>query len=118
MGNVNLPTPVAVAGAAICLLAGYLIGMVTGSDAPTRSTGEVVSYDGATSELCLGGEGVQEQEGAIVDGVLCGTWRRPAGSSRLPEKGESFRFVSLSAGDAEGPQGQRAATVIYGEVVG
>ena len=118
MGNVNLPTPVAVTGAVICVLAGYLLAIITGSDASASTTAEVASYDAASSRLCLRGDGVDSQEGSVVDGELCGTWRRAAGTSVQPQEGDSFRFVSLSAGDAEGPRGERATTVIYGEVVG
>ena len=45
MGNVNLPTPVAVAGGAICVLGGYLLGALTGPDTATRTTAVVDSYD-------------------------------------------------------------------------
>ena len=115
MGNVNLPTPVAVAGGALCLLGGYLLGWVSGPDAPVRATGVVQSYDAASGRLCLTGDGVEDQEGTD-DGRLCGTWRRGEGS-RLPQHGDTFRFVSLvvdssRAGEADaGP-----VTVIYGDV--
>jgi hypothetical protein len=115
MGNVNLPTPVAMAGGAICVLGGYLLGVVTGPDSAARTTGVVESYDSGSGRLCLSGDGIEEQEGTIVDGVLCGTWRRTVGSATVPEPGDMFRFVSLS-GD-ESPRGKRATTVIYGSVV-
>ncbi len=118
MGNVNLPTPVAVTGAVICVLAGYLLAIVTSADASSSTTATVTSYDPVTSRLCLTGEGIDAQEGTIVDGELCGTWRRGVGTAGQPHEGDSFRFVSLSAGTEQGPQGERATTVIYGEVVG
>ena len=45
MGNVNLPTPVALAGGAICLLGGYLVGVLAGPDTASRTTATVASYD-------------------------------------------------------------------------
>ena len=119
MGNVNLPTPVALAAGAICVLGGYLLGGLAGPDTATRTTAVVDSYVAATSRLCLTGDGIEGQEGAVVDGVLCGTWRRTQGSADVPEEGDEFRFVSVSASgaDASGPEGQDPATVIYGDVV-
>lgn len=118
MGNVNLPTPVALAGAALCALGGYLLGVVAGPDTAERTTALVESYDPATSELCLSGDGVKGQEGVVTDGVLCGTWRRTSATTEEPEVGDTFRFVSLSTGPGdEAPEGQRATTVIYGDVV-
>lgn len=115
MGNVNVPTPLALAGGAICVLGGYLLGVVTGPDTATRTTAVVESYDEDTERLCLTGEGIDEQEGRIIAGVLCGTWRRTVGSSAVPAPGDSFRFVSLS-GDGS-PEGETPTTVIYGDVV-
>lgn len=119
MGNVNLPTPVALAGGAICVLGGYLLGAVVGPDTATRTTAEVDSYESSTSRLCLRGQGIEGQEGTVVDGVLCGTWRRTQGAGVTPRQGDAFRFVSVAAGgaDANGPGGQGPATVIYGDVV-
>lgn len=114
MGNVNVPTPVAVAGGAICVLGGYLLGVVTGPDTATRTTAVVESYDRNSGRLCLSGAGIEQQEGTIEDGVLCGTWRRTVGST-VPEEGDRFRFVSLSGEDT--PVGEDATTVIYGSVV-
>jgi hypothetical protein len=116
MGNVNLPTPVALAGGAICVLGGYLLGAVLAPDTATRTTAEVASYDAETSRLCLRGEGIEGQEGAVEDGLLCGTWRRTQGSGDTPEEGDEFRFVSVAA-DATGPDGEAPATVIYGDVL-
>jgi hypothetical protein len=120
MGNVNLPTPLALAAGGICLLGGYLLGTFAGPDAPASSTATVESYDADSSRLCLSGEEVASQEGLLDDGVLCGTWRRTQGSTSVPAPGDQFQFVSLSAGeqDASGPEDQRPTTVIYGDVVG
>ena len=116
MGNVNLPTPVFVASGALCLLGGYLIGVVAGPDTPARTTAEVESFSAGTSELCLRGESVTDAEGA-QDDLLCGTWRRTAGS-RAPSEGDAFRFVSIEVDNAGGggePVGP--GVVIYGSVV-
>lgn len=118
MGTVHLPTPVAFAGGALCALGGYLLGVVAGPDTAERTTAVVVRYDASTSELCLSGDGVQGQEGAVTDGVLCGTWRRTSGATAEPRTGDTFRFVSLSTGPGDdAPEGQRPTTVIYGDVV-
>ena len=115
MANVNLPTPVVIAGGALCLLGGYLIGVVAGPDAPDRTTGEVESYDSATRVLCLTGSAVSEQEGADEEGVLCGVWQRSPGST-TPGPGDEFRFVTKRT--AENPSGDDDADVlIYGDVV-
>ena len=68
MGNVTMPTPVALAGGALCLVGGYLAGAVSAPDSASRTTGEVASYDGDTRELCLRGEGVEGQPGASESG--------------------------------------------------
>ena len=118
MGHVNLPTPVALAGGALCALGGYLLGVVAGPDTAERTTAVVESFDAATNELCLSGDGVEGQEGVVDDGVLCGTWRRTSGATAEPKAGDTFRFVTLSTGPGdEAPEGQRATTVIYGDVV-
>lgn len=117
MGNVNLPTPVALAGGAICILGGYLLGVVAGPDTPSRTTATVGSYDDADGRLCLVGETVKDQEGVDEQGRLCGTWR-PAAGSGVPEPGQDFRFVSIVVDTP--PEGERTsspATVIYGDVV-
>jgi len=119
MGNVNLPTPVALAGGAICVLGGYLLGVVVSPNAPSPSTAVVDSYDSSTDALCLSGDTLDDQEGATATGQVCGTWRRTEGSRSTPEPGDQFRFVSMvvdasragETGDA-GP-----VTVIYGDVV-
>jgi hypothetical protein len=112
MGNVTLPTPVALAGGALCVLGGYLVGAATGPDTTTRSTAQVVSYDADTEELCLGGDAVGDLA-AAEDGVLCGLWRRTAAADR-PAEGDDFRFVTMST--EEGPDAA-AVTYIYGDVV-
>ena len=55
MGNVTLPTPVALAGGALCILGGYLLGVVAGPDTPGRTTATVESYDERDGRLCLTG---------------------------------------------------------------
>lgn len=129
MGNVTLPTPVAAAGGALCLLGGYLLGIVAGPSSPERTTASVESYRPATGELCLIGDEVEALEGAGEDGRLCGLWRRTEGSRSEPEPGDTFRFVSIrvddppdeaSVGSPDGaPTGAEGApaTVIYGDVV-
>jgi hypothetical protein len=115
VGNVTLPTPVFLAGGALCLVAGYLAGTVTGPDTPARTTAEVVSFDSATEKLCLQGDGIKGQEGVDSSGQLCGTLRRSP-SSRVPAKGDAFRFVSVEArGEVDGKPEQQV--VIYGAVV-
>lgn len=113
-----MPTPVALAGGALCALGGYLLGVVAGPDTAERTTAVVESYDAATNELCLSGDGIEGQEGTVVEGVLCGTWRRTSGATAEPRRGDTFRFVSLSTGPGDGaPEGQRATTVIFGDVL-
>jgi hypothetical protein len=118
MGNVNLPTPVALAAGGLCVLGGYLLGVVVGPDTVSRTTATVVSYDAATNRLCLEGEGIDGQEGVVRDGMLCGVWRRTSSGQPAPEPGDAFRFVSLSVEDEfePGPDGQQP-TVIYGNRV-
>ena len=111
MGNVTMPTPVALAGGALCLVGGYLIGAVSGPDSAGRATAEVESYDRTTHELCLRGDEVEDQPGA-TDGELCGQWRRST-DDRPPQEGDSFRFVAIVSGE-----GDDSATYIYGSVVG
>jgi hypothetical protein len=119
MGNVNLPTPVALAAAGICVLGGYLIGAVAGPDTPSRTTATVESYDAENDRLCLRGDTVEGQEGATDEGTLCGTWRRTQSSQPVPEPGDRFRFVSMVVdASREGePEAAGPITVIYGDVV-
>lgn len=124
MHNVTLPTPVALAGAALCLLAGYLIGVVAGPDTTARTTAVVDSYDRKGDVLCLRGEAVETLEppegegspgGATEEGpVLCGTWQRTPGT-RLPSEGDEFRFVTVTTTNEVDDE---SATYIYGDVVG
>ena len=117
MGNVNLPTPVALAGGALCILGGYLLGWVSGPDAPSRATATVESFDSGSGELCLSGDDLEDQEGGTEAGRLCGTWRR-TDNSVLPRPGDEFRFVSMVVdASREGEAGGGPVTVIYGDVV-
>ncbi|HSE70730.1 MAG TPA: hypothetical protein VLA97_08220 [Nocardioidaceae bacterium] len=117
MGNVNLPTPVALAGGAICILGGYLLGVVTGPDTPSRTTAVVDSYDESTGRLCLTGDSVEDQDGVTEDGRLCGLWRRTEGERTLPEQGDPFRFVSVVVDSGPDDTDEVSGTVIYGDVV-
>lgn len=112
MGNINMPAPVAFAGGALCLLGGYLVGVVAGPDTNDRTTAEVVSFEPGNEELCLTGDAVADQPRA-EDGVLCGTWRRGIGSE-TPQAGDAFRFVVMTS---ESAADDDAATYIYGDVV-
>jgi hypothetical protein len=115
VGNVTLPTPVFLAGGALCLVAGYLAGSVTGPDTPSRTTAVVVSFDTATEKLCLSGDAIKDQDGVDSSGHLCGTLRRTP-SSQTPAKGDDFRFVSVETeGEVDGKPKQQI--VIYGAVV-
>ena len=113
MANLNLPTPVVLAGAGLCLLGGYLVGVVAGPDTPERTTGTVESYNGRTGELCLSGDAVEDQDGADEDGTLCGSWQRTT-ASRIPREGDSFRFVSKVSEQQSTPDDDRV--LIFGEV--
>ena len=114
MGNVTLPTPVFLAGGAFCLLAGYLAGAVVGGLDTQGDTATVVSFDQGAAKLCLEGKSVDDEPG-VKDGVLCGTWSHSTGSV-TPQKGDTFRFVTLDTSGVKGAK-PRAATVIYGTVV-
>lgn len=117
MGNVSLPTPVALAGGAICILGGYLIGVLAPPDTPSRTTATVQTYDAGSRELCLTSDVIEDQEGATDEGRLCGTWRRSPGSA-IPQPGDQFRFVSMVVdASREGEAGGGPVTVIYGDVV-
>ena len=120
MGNVTMPTPVALAGGALCVLGGYLLGVVAGPDTPSRTTAVVESYDQGDGRLCLTGEEIKDQPGVAETGQLCGTWRRSAGDQTLPEPGDEFSFVSVLVDQppSDTEDGQRTSTVIYGDVVG
>lgn len=114
MADVTLPAPIAAAGAALCLLGGYLIGVVAGPETTSRTTAEVASYDRSSEQLCLRGDAVAEAPGA-ADGVLCGTWRHDDQVRRsTPQEGDTFRFVTLRN---EGSGADEATILIYGDVV-
>jgi hypothetical protein len=113
MANVNMPAPVALAGAALCLLGGYVVGAALGGqDTAGLTTAEVESFDERSNELCLTGDAVADLPGA-ADGTLCGTWRSSQ-RVRVPQAGDEFRFVSLRR---ERSGGDDAVTFIYGDVV-
>jgi hypothetical protein len=112
MGNVNMPTPVALAAGGLCLLGGYLVGVVAGPDTTARTTAEVTSYERETETLCLGGGAVKDLPEAR-DGELCGTWRHKQGAP-VPRAGDTFRFVTMSS---EGTGSEETAVYIYGDVV-
>lgn len=114
MGNVTLPTPVFVAGGALCLVAGYLVGAVAGPETPHRTTATVISFDSRTSELCLEGDSVKDESAADEDGVLCGTWSHSVGATK-PRKGDTFRFVAMDTSGVKGSK-PRSGTVLYGTV--
>lgn len=119
MGNVTLPTPVALAGGAICILGGYLLGVVAGPDTPGRTTATVESYDERDGRLCLTGDSVSQYEGVGEDGLLCGTWRRTERGGQVPEPGDEFRFVSLVVDQPPSGEDREDGpfTMIYGDVV-
>ena len=111
MSTVSLPTPVALAGGALCVLGGYLVGVVLGPDTTARTTAEVVSFDPETDELCLTGDAVAD-EPATEDGVLCAAWRGDT-NGPAPEPGDVFRFVTMTS---EGDEAEETVTFIYGDV--
>jgi len=115
VGNVTLPTPVFLAGGALCLLAGYLVGSVAGPDTPERTTATVVSFDSGTERLCLEGDAIKDQAGVDSSGHLCGTLRRTA-NTKDPAKGDDFRFVSVRTTEVVSGK-RRQQVVIYGTVV-
>ena len=110
MANVNLPAPLLLAGGALCLLGGYMIGVVAGPQTADQTVAVVESYDEDSRELCLTGDSLDEEDGA-VDGVLCGEWRRSPGASR-PQEGDEFRFVAI-----ERSEGGDSAIYIHGAVM-
>ena len=119
MGNVNLPTPVALTGGAICILGGYLLGVIAGPDTPERTTATVKSYSSESGALCLAGETIQEQEGVSEEGELCGTWARTQSTDTQPKPGDEFRFVSIAYDRSEEAASDESTQVIviYGDVV-
>jgi hypothetical protein len=112
---VTLPTPIFVAGGALCAVAGVLVGQVFLPDTPQRTTAEVFSFDASTSQLCLEGDAIEEQEGVDGEGRLCGTLRRTP-NARTPRTGDEFRFVSVrNSREVDGKTDEQI--VIYGDVV-
>ena len=111
MADITLPTPLALAGGALCLLGGYVIGVVAGPQTADQTVATVQGYDEDTRELCLTGDTVTEEDGA-VDGVLCGEWRRAPGAA-TPQEGDRFRFVTI-----ERAEGGESTVYVLGEVVG
>jgi len=131
VGTVNLPTPVVVAIGALCVLAGYLLGVVAGPDRAERTVGTVESFDADTNVLCLAGDDVaaldeaaddEVADEAADDDLLCGRWERSVGSQR-PGAGDQFRFVVVRTTDApegeadEEPDAGAGRVLIYGAVV-
>jgi len=115
VGNVTLPTPVFLAGGALCVVAGVLLGSVVSNDAPVRTTAKVLSFDSSKAQLCLKGDDIGDQEGVDSEGRLCGTLRRTP-NSQVPREGDDFRFVSVrTSGQVDGKTVQQV--VIYGDVV-
>ena len=117
VGNVTLPTPVFLAGGALCVVAGMLVGGVVALPRHAR-TAPRARWSATTpsrSRLCLEGDGIKDQEGVDDNGHLCGTLRRTPNSG-LPVKGDDFRFVSVrTTGELNGKAQQEV--VIYGDVV-
>jgi hypothetical protein len=115
VGNVTLPTPVVVAGVAVCLLAGGVVGLVVAPDPPDHSTATVASFDPHTSVLCLKGDSVKDEPRLNDDGELCAVWRH-AGRYHRPQPGQRFRYVTVRTTGTSGGEKQQQ-TVIYGDVV-
>ena len=115
MGNVTLPTPVFLAGGALCVVAGILVGSVLNDGSSDRNTAQVVSFDQGKSRLCLEGDAIKDEDGADADGKLCGTLRRSP-NSRPPAKGDDFSFVVIrTTGELDGKS--QSQVVLYGDVV-
>ncbi len=116
MANVTLPTPVVLAGAGLCLLAGYLVGAVAGAtDQVERRTADVAAYDATEQRVCLSGDAVTDLPGVDDEGRLCGSLRRTP-SSAVPREGDSMRFVSVATAEQVGGEA-RQSVVIIGDVV-
>ena len=116
VATVTLPTPVVLAGGALCLLAGYLVGAVAGPpETAERRTAEVASYDAAQMRVCLTGKAVDGLAGTDADGELCGTLRRTP-SSPVPRAGDTLRFVSVATSEEVAGE-NRPQVVVIGDVV-
>lgn len=113
VGNLTLPTPVAVAGAAFCILAGVLVGTALNHGAADNATAKVVSFDADRARLCLGGDALSGD--ARAAGELCGTWRHTPNQTE-PSPGDTFRYVTVRTSGRQAGQ-DRHETVIYGDVV-
>lgn len=111
----TLPTPVFAAGAAACVLAGFLAGAVVAPGSADDTIAQVASYTPKGAQLCLTGEAVESFDELSDEGWLCGRWQRTPGSAR-PEAGDNFRFVAVQTEGESGGE-TRHATVIYGDVV-
>lgn len=114
VGNVTLPTPVFVAGGALCLLAGYVAGSLVTSAEDRGRTATVVSFEPRTAQLCLSGDAAAEHDGADDEGRLCGTWTHSRGA-KLPAEGDAFRFVAIEHQLTE--EADETDVVIFGAVV-
>jgi hypothetical protein len=110
VANVNMPVPLALAGGSLCLLAGYVIGVVAGPQTADQTVARVASYSADERKLCLTGETVADDE-AAVDGLLCGEWRRAVGATS-PKEGDQFRFVAIQRSE-----GEDSTVYIYGDVL-
>ena len=113
MGNVTLPTPVFLAGGALCLVAGYLVGSVAGPDTPDRTRRPWSASTPALAKLCLEGDAIKDQEGVDADGMLCGTLRR------TPNSQQPRARVTTSGSSRCAPPARSTASssngVIYGD---
>ena len=100
MANVTLPTPVVLAGAGLCLLAGYLVGAVAGAtDQVERRTADVVAYDATEQRVCLAGDAVTDLPGVDDEDVAAGVADRVAMALDAPIMVEGQeRFVTASVG--------------------
>lgn len=111
----TLPTPVVVAGGVFLLLAGALTGFVLAPDSPSHTTASVASFNAKTSQLCLSGDGVKDEEDLNTEGQLCGVWRR-SGVEGRPKVGDQFRYVAVRTSGTAGGKAQHQIA-IYGDVV-
>jgi hypothetical protein len=91
---------------------------VSGPESSGASVATVADYRSDTGRLCLRGDAVADHEGA-EDGRLCGTWRRTRDAGPVPQQGDRFRFVTMTAEgpDAGVPRDQSPVILIYGDVV-
>lgn len=104
MGTLTLPTPLVLAGGAVCVVGGYLIASST-APSVTASTSAVVASVGPADRICLRGEAVRQWQGVDGHGLLCGTWSHAPGESA--HKGDAFVFAATA---------QHGGVRIYGGV--